>query len=344
MQIQRMAYLSVVLSFIVTVLVLGKDLLIPLVLATFVWFIIREIRHLFDRIKFVREKVPDWLVNLLSTFGLFAVMAVMVTLILNNIDMLTTNTAVYEANLKKMVALANDSFGIDLFLQLEIFKGNLNFSTLFGEVINVVTSVLGNVFIILIYILFLLIEESGFPQKMMAFYSDDRRRAKSDKIFKKIDKSVGQYLFLKTLVSLITGILSFFVLLIIGVNGSFFWAFIIFVLNYIPTIGSLIASLFPALFALLQFGEIQPAIWVLIIIGTIQVAIGNLLEPKIMGNSLNISGLVVLLSLSVWGAIWGIVGMALSVPITVVLMILFVEFPKTRPIAVLLSEKGKIKA
>lgn len=337
-----MAHISILITFIVVVLVLGKDLLIPIVLAVFIWFIIREIRQLFDKIKFVREKIPSWFVNLVSTIGLIAVFGLVISIISSNVNFLAKNTDLYEKNLRNMVALVNDTFGIDMLMQIKGYQGDMDMSKLLTNLINTVSSVFGNVFIILIYILFILIEESGFHRKMNAFYSDKEHRDRSNKILTKIDNSIGQYLFLKTLVSFITAILSFFVLLIFGVNGAFFWAFIIFVLNFIPTIGSLVASIFPAAFALLQFGEIGPALWVLAIVGTIQVVVGNFLEPKIMGNSLNLSSLVVLLSLSLWGALWGIVGMALSVPITVILLILFAEFPQTRPIAILLSEKGKL--
>lgn len=342
MQVQRMAHISILTTFIVMVLILGKDLLIPIILAVFVWFIIREIRKLFNRVRFIREKVPSWVLNLIATIGLFMITGLVVSLVSSNIKMLGQNTDLYESNLRNMIALANDTFGIDLVSQIKGFEGDLNVSKLASQAINMVSSVFGNVFIILIYILFLLLEESGFSRKLNAFYKDKEHKDRSEKILKKMDKSIGQYLFLKTTVSLITGLLSYIVLEIIGVNGAFFWAFIIFLLNYIPTIGSLVASIFPAAFALLQFGEVGPALWVLGIIGAIQVIVGNFLEPKVMGNSLNISPFVVMLSLVFWGAIWGIVGMALSVIITVVLMILFAEFKATRPIAVLLSEKGRL--
>jgi predicted PurR-regulated permease PerM len=147
---------------------------------------------------------------------------------------------------------------------------------------------------------------------------------------------------MKTIISLTTGFASYFALVIIGVDVPVFWAFLIFVFNYIPTIGSIIATFFPAIFALLQFGEFGPAIIVLLLVGSIQVIVGNFVEPKVMGNTLNISPLVVLLALTLWGAIWGITGMLLSVPITVILIIIMSEIPSTRPLAILLSEKGEI--
>ena len=74
----------------------------------------------------------------------------------------------------------------------------------------------------------------------------------------------------------------------------------------------------------------------------IQIAIGSFLEPRLLGNTLNISPLVVILSLALWGLLWGVVGMLLCVPITIILIIIFAQFPKTRPIAVFLSKNGKV--
>ena len=139
-----------------------------------------------------------------------------------------------------------------------------------------------------------------------------------------------------------TGGLSYIALLIIGIDSPVFWAFLIFLLNFIPTIGSLIATMFPAVFCLLHYGEFGPGILVLIFVGAIQILVGNILEPKLMGSSMNISSLVTIIALSFWGAIWGVTGMILSVPITVIMIIIFSQFPSTRPIAVALSEKGEI--
>lgn len=132
-------------------------------------------------------------------------------------------------------------------------------------------------------------------------------------------------------------------MLIIGVDFAFFWAFLIFILNYIPTVGSLIATIFPAMIALVQFNSFSPFVLVLVLIGSIQLLVGNVLEPKIMGSSLNISSLVVLLSLAFWGSIWGVVGMILSVPITVMMIIVMSHFPGTKNIAIMLSANGKIE-
>ena len=342
MKIERAAYLAIVLAFIGVLLLLAQDLLIPIVLAIFIWFIIREIRMLLRKNRFIRQKMPRWLENVIATLLLFSIVGFMVTVVSSNISFLSSKLPSYQANMNNVIELINETFNIDLFDNLKSRSGEFNFSAIVRMAINTITALFSNVFIILIYILFILLEEAGFVYKLRAIYPEPEKLETTLDILNKIDSSVGRYLLLKSLMSFITGTLSYFVLLLIGVDAAFFWAFIIFVLNYIPTIGSLIATVFPTVFALLQFGELSPAIWVLVIIGLIQVLVGNLLEPKIMGNSLNLSPLVVILALSIWGALWGITGMVLSVPITVILLILFSEFPNTKNIAILLSEKGKL--
>jgi predicted PurR-regulated permease PerM len=189
----------------------------------------------------------------------------------------------------------------------------------------------------------MLLEETAFSGKLDAMAGDQIKRQEWNKTLKRISDSIGSYLVLKTVVSLLTGILSYTVLVIIGIDAPLFWAFLIFLLNYIPTVGSLIATLFPACMALLQSGELNLALMVIVAVGAIQLIVGNIIEPRVMGNSLNVSSLVVILALSFWGAIWGITGMVLSVPITVIMIILFGQFETTRKIAILLSDRGKLE-
>jgi predicted PurR-regulated permease PerM len=225
---------------------------------------------------------------------------------------------------------------------LNDFAKDLNFGDILSKIFSALTSMFGNAFTVLLYLIFLLLEEPIFPKKIRAMYPDNKKYSQVNELINKIDHSIGNYIALKTVVSLLTGFLSYFALLFIGVDAPLFWSFLIFILNFIPTIGSLIATIFPAIFAMLQYGEFTPGILVLAIVGAIQLIIGNLVEPRVMGNSLNISPLVVFLTLSLWGVMWGVIGMLLSVPITVILIIIMSEFPGTRPFAILLSQKGNI--
>jgi AI-2 transport protein TqsA len=249
---------------------------------------------------------------------------------------------IYEANLDATLLEINELVGMDVTSQLYTYVKELDMATLAGDMIDYVTFIVGDAFLILLYVLFLLIEESIFPYKLNILYPSEKQQKKTVKLFQKMDHSISRYLTLKTIVSLLTGVLSYVALLLLGIDAPIFWAILIFVLNYIPTIGSLIATLFPACFAVLQYGQLAPFIYVLVIVGIIQVVVGNIIEPKLMGNSLNISSLVVILSLTIWGAIWGVMGMILSVPITVMMIVVFEEIPGLKFVAVMLSEKGQL--
>ncbi len=205
-----------------------------------------------------------------------------------------------------------------------------------------VAKVAGNTGLIVIYVIFLLAEQRTFPLKIEALFPEAGRRKEVQIILSDIQKRTQTYIAVKTLLSLVTAVISYVVLVAVGLDLAGFWAFVIFLLAYIPTIGSLLGVIFPALMALLQFGGISEFLIIAVGLGAAQLVIGNVLEPRMMGRSLNLSSLVVIVSLAVWGSLWGVTGMFLSVPITVVLMIILAQFKQTRPIAILLSANGKV--
>jgi predicted PurR-regulated permease PerM len=129
----------------------------------------------------------------------------------------------------------------------------------------------------------------------------------------------------------------------VGLDFAAFWALLVFILNFIPTIGSIVATILPGLLGLVQFESWKPVIILLVGITVIQQALGNFIEPNLMGMTLNLSPLVVVMSLILWGMLWGIVGMFLCVPITVILVIILGNFPATRWVAVLLSKEGQAR-
>ena len=342
MRIVKIAAAFIIFLALIVILVLGKDLLIPFILALIIWFIIKETRDILSKVKFLRTKLPLWLLSLISAIFIFFILGLVIKMLTSNITSLSESLPKYGNNVNNIIALLNNQFGIDITETFNGFYKDFDFQTLISTVLSSLTSVFSNTFMILLYMLFLFLEEFIFIKKLRAVYPQQDRFQKVNSLLKKIDKSIGSYLLLKSLVSILTGVLSYVALLFIGVEAALFWAFLIFLLNYIPTIGSLIGTIFPATFAMLQYGELFPFFAVLGAVGLIQVIVGNIIEPKIMGDSLNISALVVIMTLSFWGLIWGVIGMILSVPITVIIIIICAEFPKTRFIAIMLSDKGNV--
>jgi predicted PurR-regulated permease PerM len=254
-----------------------------------------------------------------------------------NIKELSLLIPVYQKNIVNITNSINNDLNIDLINMTKQFLGDFEYGKILSTLLNSLTEVFGKAVLIIIYTLFLLLEEPFFSPKIKAIYEKRSNHKDIHRILNSIDRSIGRYISIKTLTSLITGISSYIALVFIGIDAPLFWAFLIFIMNFIPTIGSLFATIFPSIFAILQFGEIMPGIWVLTIVGTIQLIIGNYIDPKITGDSLNVSPLVVILGLSFWGAIWGVIGMILSVPISVMLINIFAQIPATRSISIMLS-------
>jgi predicted PurR-regulated permease PerM len=143
--------------------------------------------------------------------------------------------------------------------------------------------------------------------------------------------------------SLLTATLSYAVMSAVGMEFALFWATTIFFLNYIPTIGSILGTVLPAAFALVQFQAAGPVLAVLVGVGAVQVVVGNVLLPKVAGKTLNISLFVTIFSLFAFGALWGVTGMFVAMPTMAILIITLANFEATRPFAVLLSRTGDVE-
>ena len=340
--LKKTAYLLVVLIATVAILVYTQEYIVPFIIALIVWFIIHELRENIQQVPFMRKYFPVWLQSTIGFIIICCVLYVVGQLLSISISSMVAKLDEYEVNFEIAMFQISSLLGIDVLSMISGASDQTDFTQTVTTTLDYASYVLSDTFLILIYVLFLLIEESIFPKKLNAIYKSKSKYDRTQNLFQKMDKNISKYLSLKTFVSFLTGLFSYFAFLAFGLDAPVFWALLIFVLNYIPTIGSLIATLFPAAFSIVQFAEFETAIYILVVVGIIQVVIGNILEPKIMGNSLNISSLVVILSLTIWGAIWGIMGMILSVPITVMMIIVFEEIPSLRPIAIMLSEKGDL--
>lgn len=194
----------------------------------------------------------------------------------------------------------------------------------------------GNTFLVLLFMLFILASSGELAVKVRKAYPAhiaERINAVTDNI----SQQVRQYLIAKTLVSAGTGFLIFLALWILGVDYPVFWGFLAFLLNYIPNIGSFVAVILPFGFALLQFDTLTFPIIAALVMWLIQMVMGNIVDPRLMAFSLNLSPVLVIVSLIFWGWLWGVAGMILAVPLTATIKIFFENIDGLRPIAVLMG-------
>jgi predicted PurR-regulated permease PerM len=226
---------------------------------------------------------------------------------------------------------------VDAFLS-NIKQNHLSFGGLVQSLSGSFFSFLGNVLWVVLFMAFILAERDLFTKRLLKQLGKENAAPILESI-QKINQSVQKYLGLKTLISLLTGALVTIVLTIAGVDFALLWGVLTFVLNFIPTIGSIVATLPPIAITLFQSGSIGKTIFIAILLLCIQFLVGNVLEPKFMGRGLNLSPLVVLFSLIFWGWLWGIPGMLLSVPLTAAIRIAMEQIDATKTVAVLISSK-----
>lgn len=340
----KTASLLIVLSISVLVLVLGKNLIIPFVFALFIWLLMRKFRALLNKLPLFDKWIPLWVKTIMSSLIFISIFLFLGSLVKNNLLDLIESVENNPGNFDKIIQQLSSIFPFDF----KTIQNDKEISQTIAKSLTYVFNSLGQLvqqaMVILLYVIFILLEESSFSLKLEALVKGANNLAETKKIFYKIEASVTNYVGLKTLIASIASGISYLILHFTGIEAPFFWALVIFVMNFIPTIGALVGTLFPTAFAFLQFGELGPGLIILTLVGSTQLLVGNFLEPRLMGNSLNVSPLVTVLALAFWGTIWGITGMFLSVPITVIMVIVFSHFPKTRAIAILLSEKGNIEA
>ena len=342
MKVNNVASSLIIITLILLALFFGQSIIVPFLVALLIWFIVKKTRNMIDKVNFAHKYIPQWLKTGIASLIIFGIVMLLGQLLTSNIEEIAQSYDRYASNIEHVANEISQLLNINLTEEIRMFLDEFDFSTTLRSVFNSISDILGNLLMIFFYALFLFIEEGSFTQKMKLAFTDTQQYEQFMLTSTKIDKMLSSYISLKSLVSLITASLSFIVFWSIGIDSPFFWSALIFVFNFIPSIGSIISTLFPALFSLIQFGTFPPFLIIIFVVGGVQVLIGNYIEPRLMGNTLNISPLVAIIALAIWGAIWGITGMLLSVPITVAMIIVMAQFPKTRPIAVLFSEKGKV--
>ncbi|HEY3277683.1 MAG TPA: AI-2E family transporter [Syntrophorhabdaceae bacterium] len=208
-----------------------------------------------------------------------------------------------------------------------------------GGIFSALSSVLTNGFLILLTVVFILLEAEYFPQKLRVLLKNPDR---SMHAIEKFALSARRYLIIKTIVSAATGLVIWLWLLILGVDYPVLWGTLAFVLNFVPNIGAVISALPAALLALVQLGVGHALLTILAFI-TVHIVIGNIIEPKITGKGLNLSTLVVFISLVFWGWVLGPIGMILSVPLTNLLKIALESSEETTRYSVLLGSHEEVK-
>jgi predicted PurR-regulated permease PerM len=317
-----------------------RQLIAPFALAVFFWLTIDAFARWIDGLS---KRIPYWFALTVAMIVTVAALGGLIVVVADTVGDVVDESPRYAARIDELFAWLGSVTGQD----------NLSFSSInerfgimallqdaMGGFAKTIQGVVSDFLLIAIYVVFLFVAQASFPAKMDNLFPDEEKRARASRIGSSIRHSIERYISVQTLVSLIQTVISYIAMVALGLDNALFWALVIFILNYIPIVGGFAAVALPVLFGLVQFDSFVPVAILGGVLFGAQFLVANTLQPKMMGDSMNMSALVVVLSLTVWGALWGGVGAFLSAPMTVILMIILAQFPTTRWIAIVLSADG----
>ena len=306
-------------------LIYTRGIMVPFVLALLFSYLVSPIVDMMQ----TRLKMPRGVSIFVALLIVLGLMMLLVMLITTSAQGLAESAPIYRERLSRMaesVFSVLDRFQIDLG-QDAILDG-LKQMPIFSVVRSTaggVVSFLTSGFLVLVFAIFMLAGRTP--------------HAKREGIYKEIDAKIRRYIVTKVTTSAVTGILVGSLLGILGLDLAFVFGVLAFFLNFIPNVGSIIAVLLPLPLAIVQFGSWVHIALIAALPGAVQLTVGNVIEPKLMGEGLELHPVSILLALVFWGLIWGVVGMLLAAPITAVMRIVLGRFETTRPIANLLAGK-----
>ncbi len=336
------AILTVLIGWLIVV---GQSILLPLVIGVIFVYILTTVAEALGRVP-GGSALPRGLRLLLV--GLLALGGVvyLISLTMYNAGDIARSLPEYSQNLQRIFDQASAALGVKSVPSVSNMLAELqqafDLSKLAGMVASGVSGAGAFLATAFLYAMFLLAEWSDLPNKIRLALQDEDRTATALNTTHQISERIGGYLTTKTLINVILAVVSYVIMWLIGIEYAVFWAIWIGLLNYIPYIGSVLGVLFPVALTLAQFGTLAHAAVAFVALMAAQLVVGNVLEPRMLGRSVNMSPVVVLAALAFWMAVWGVIGAILAIPLTSMVMIILAEIPGTRPVAVLMSGDGKI--
>ncbi|WP_309627064.1 AI-2E family transporter [Brevundimonas sp.] len=318
-----------------------RDILTPLAMAIFLLIMIDGVKRFIEE----RTRLPHhWAGTAALTVVVLAFLASIAFIVNGAAGFFTDASGVSSGIGPRIDAIIADGarlFGMttpptaqELFAGLDI-RGYL--TTLAFQVQGVVSGA----FFVMVYLAFLLAAQTGFRRKLVSLFPNRESRQEASGVFERVRGGVEGYLWVQTVTGGIICVAAWILMRLVGLQNAEFWTFVIFVVGFIPVLGGAIAGLAPPLFALVQFPTYWPALILLVGLQLILFVVGNAIQPRMQGDNQNIDPVVVLLSLALWGQLWGVVGMFLSTPLAVMAMAILAEFKGSMWIAILLSGDGR---
>ena len=312
-----------------------RTVLTPFVLALFLLLMIGGLEAMLKR----RTPLPSRAALPVAIFAVVAFCGLAIWIIVDNISLIVGESGLYGKRIDSLLQLGARTLKMQAPPTLAELLHNASPAKYLGRVAGEAGHLVEGFVFVLIYLGFMLASRKGFQSKVTELFGTANSEAVS--IVARIQNGVESYVWVQTIVGIIIAVASALLMWMAGLPHVLFWAFVVFIANYIPAIGAAIGVLLPVLFGFLELDLVWIPVALLVGLEVVHFTVSHVIQPRMQGQSLNIDPIVVLLSLTFWSVIFGIAGAFLSTPLTVVVMAVCAEFPGSRWIAILLSENGK---
>jgi predicted PurR-regulated permease PerM len=323
---------------IIAALKVASEIAVILLLAIFLASIISAFLNFLSK-----KHIPKVISYFLLGIGVFLVIYLLVAIVNNSLLNFLQTLPTYEQKIKALTLIAIEQLqSHSIIINQEEILSSINFNYVLQFTTNMLSNV-GSIFskmlLITIGVAFILSEAKVFNKKLKIVFKNDTQKLIG---FHSFSHNMQRYISVKTMTSLLTGAMIYIALLFFDISYPLLWAFLAFLFNFIPVVGSIVASV-PAILLSLLTGDYEATFWLMLVYVAVNISISNILEPKFMGKELNLSPMVIFFSLVFWGWVFGLVGMFLAVPITMTIKIACESSNRTRWLGLFLSHVSSKK-
>lgn len=325
----------------------AEGIMIPFMVAVFVWYLINAIARLLETRRWGKDRaIPRFWRFFLAVLAVLGLLFTIYEMVHSNLNDVIREAPKFQASLVRIVNQAAGKIHLDHDFTAREIADEVARHADIGAVIRafagMLTGIAGKTLVAALFVGFLLYEQRFFARKLKWMLPEAATRARVTHILQRIDMKIQRYIGVKAFVSFLDSFLTFMILSAFSVDFAGFWGVMAFFLHFIPYAGSFVAIAMPVTIALIQFGDITVVLGLLSVLGLSHAFLGHVLDPYLMGNNLNLSPIFIISNLAMWGMIWGVPGMFLAIPILAAVTITLAQFDATRSLAVLISKTGVI--
>lgn len=339
-RVQTAALVIIAFAVVLFLLVQARFILISLAVAIILFSLTADIISFIARQRIGPVRIPNWIASIVALLLIGAALLSITSIIAAQVNTILQITLAYAERAPDAIAALFAWAGADTQAAVLNSMRTIELSGYLRGAAGGATSLTQGTVLVILFVGFLFAERVWFQTKLLNFTGSPAQAVRVGRIISSIIHRVNYYLLVKTGISLVTGAMTWGLARAFGMEVAMPLGVITFVLNFIPNVGSIVATGLVALAAYVQFGDPWLTGVIFAIAGGIQFVNGSIIDPMLMGRALRLSSFGILLSLAFWGAVWGVPGMFLSVPIMVMLLVVCSHVQALRPIAILLSREG----